>query len=174
MRPPIKMGQRGFALIAAMILLVVITLLALASMRGTTLQSRMAANLYDRGLAFQNAEAALKAAENVIKTASSISATSCTGRDVACPQLPDNTWDASDDAGWTAVDAGYRANTDNGYPEVAQYHIDYMGEREVEIAESEASIPVTVRVYRVTVRTQGGNGRAEVVLQSFVETNIAN
>ena len=168
MRPRIKMGQKGFALIAAMILLVVITLLALGAMRGTTLQSRMAANLYDRGLAFQNAEAALKAAEEVIRTASSVSATSCTDKDDVCPQYPANTWSA-DSTGWTAVDTGFRANTGSGYSGVAQYHIDDMGLREIEVTDGDFTGPVSVRVYRVTVRTHGDTGRAEVVLQSAVE-----
>lgn len=51
--------QSGAALAIALVLLVVVTLVGLASIRGTTLQEKMAGNQYDRGVAFQAAEAAL-------------------------------------------------------------------------------------------------------------------
>lgn len=54
-------SQRGVALIVSLILLILITLLGLAAVRGTTTQQRMTANFYDRSVAFQNAEAALAA-----------------------------------------------------------------------------------------------------------------
>lgn len=56
-------AQRGIALAVVLILLVVITLLALAAMRGTVLQQRMSSSVSDRGLAFQAAEAALREGE---------------------------------------------------------------------------------------------------------------
>ena len=55
--------QRGAILIVALIFLMVMTVLILASIRGTVMQERMASNLYDRSLAFQAAEAALREAE---------------------------------------------------------------------------------------------------------------
>jgi type IV pilus assembly protein PilX len=55
--------QRGVALAVVLILLVVITLLALAAMRGTLLEEHMSSNVIDRGYAFQAAEAALRQGE---------------------------------------------------------------------------------------------------------------
>jgi type IV pilus assembly protein PilX len=60
--------QRGAILFIALILLLVMTLLILASVRGTVMQERMASNLYDRSLAFQAAEAALREAERWLLT----------------------------------------------------------------------------------------------------------
>jgi type IV pilus assembly protein PilX len=60
-QPPAK--QRGVALAVVLILLVVITLLALAAMRGTVLEERMSSTTIDRGLSFQAAEAALREGE---------------------------------------------------------------------------------------------------------------
>lgn len=57
----------GAVLPITMILLLVITLVALAALRGTILQERMAAGQRDRSLEFQTAEAALRAAETVIR-----------------------------------------------------------------------------------------------------------
>lgn len=55
--------QRGIALAVALILLILITLIGLVAIRGTTTQQRMTANFYDRELAFQNAEAGLRAGQ---------------------------------------------------------------------------------------------------------------
>jgi len=53
--------QQGVALAAALILLILVTLIGIAAIRGTTLQQRMTANFYDREVSFQNAEAGLAA-----------------------------------------------------------------------------------------------------------------
>ncbi|MDG4559697.1 MAG: PilX N-terminal domain-containing pilus assembly protein [Candidatus Competibacter sp.] len=59
--------QRGAALVVGLILLVVITLVGVAAMRGTTLQEKMAGNLRDSNLSFQAAEAALRLCENLVE-----------------------------------------------------------------------------------------------------------
>jgi type IV pilus assembly protein PilX len=59
--------QQGVALAVALILLIIVTLIGLAAVRGTTVQQRMTANFYDRELAFQNTEAALRAGEALIQ-----------------------------------------------------------------------------------------------------------
>lgn len=179
--------QGGFALMVAMILLVIITLLALGALRSTTLQTRMAANLYDRGLAFQTAESALMAAQVAVAAQPSISSlggTSCTPSDDACPMVPANAW-TNDGEGWRDVNAEFRPNTTR-YPAVAQYHVDYLGVKKVdaddEVDQSLSSNPNQydeqkpksvnqMDVFRITVRSNpnGGDGRSKVVLQSLLE-----
>ncbi|WP_024869838.1 pilus assembly PilX family protein [Pseudoxanthomonas suwonensis] len=61
--------QRGASLIIVLILLLVMTLLGLAVLRGTLLEERMSANMYDRSLAFQQAESALREAEEEVRKA---------------------------------------------------------------------------------------------------------
>lgn len=58
--------QRGVALVVALVLLVLVTLVGLAAIRGTTMQQKMTANFYDREVAFQSAEAALRAAASIV------------------------------------------------------------------------------------------------------------
>lgn len=58
--------QRGATLLIALVLLVVMTLLGLSSIRSTSMQERMGANMYDRSLAFQAVESALREAEATI------------------------------------------------------------------------------------------------------------
>lgn len=61
-----RSGQRGVALIVALLLLLVITLVGLAAVRGTIMQQKMASNVYDRQVAFQSSEGALRAAQELI------------------------------------------------------------------------------------------------------------
>src|SRR5690625_630691 len=58
--------QRGVALVVALILLIVITLVGLAAVSGTIMQNKMASNLYDREVAFQSSEAGLRAAQESV------------------------------------------------------------------------------------------------------------
>lgn len=60
---PVRRQQQGVALIVVLLLLLVMTLLGLASLRSTLLQERMGAALFDRSIAFQAAESALREAE---------------------------------------------------------------------------------------------------------------
>lgn len=55
--------ERGAAMVIALIMLLVLTLLATASGRMTLMEERMTGNTQDRGIAFQVAEAGLRAGE---------------------------------------------------------------------------------------------------------------
>ncbi len=59
-------NQRGAILIIALIMLLLLTIIGLSSMRGTSLQESMAGNLRDSNLAFQAAEAALRQGEGMV------------------------------------------------------------------------------------------------------------
>lgn len=57
-----RADERGIALVMALIMLLLITLVGLSSIRTATVQERISGNFYDRQLAFQEAEASLEAA----------------------------------------------------------------------------------------------------------------
>jgi type IV pilus assembly protein PilX len=59
-------NQRGAILIIAMVMLLLLTIIGLSSMRGTSLQESMAGNIRDSSLALQAAEAALRKGEGVV------------------------------------------------------------------------------------------------------------
>jgi type IV pilus assembly protein PilX len=65
MRHPSR--QRGVSLAIVLILLLVVTLLGLASLRGTLMEERLSSNLYDRNLSFEAAESALRDAETKLR-----------------------------------------------------------------------------------------------------------
>jgi len=64
-----RTAQRGIALIVGLVILAILSLIGIAAFSITTQEERMAGNSRDRMLAFENAEAALRACENAVKTA---------------------------------------------------------------------------------------------------------
>jgi type IV pilus assembly protein PilX len=181
-RPPCAHGnsQRGVALVVALVLLVVATLIGLAGMRGTSLQERMSANMYDRSLAFQRAEAALRDAERAITANWQIALLG--GQDCSptsgnlCRTVP------ADNAVWTSVGGIYDVN-DGNTPGTPQYFIQFMGTGNAENSlglDANADYgnygnsypPDNVAYYRVTARSSAPadtGDRSFVVLQSTVK-----
>lgn len=158
--------QRGISLIVSLVLLVAVTLIALGSMRGVVLQARMSGATYDRSLAFQAAEVALREAERRAATATTadIPSNGCNAGYCATPAL--NTtprWMDDAFAGWrTAVAA---APTEAPTPEAV---VEDMGEAP-NWAGCEFEIPrqpnCSTRRYRISSRSTA-DGRASVLLQS--------
>jgi type IV pilus assembly protein PilX len=178
-------AQRGAALVVALILLLVATLLGLAASRGTALQERMSSNSYDRSLAFQRTEAALRAAEQAITIdwrIANLGGVDCTV--AACPVVPTNTFTGTS-ATWRDVDAAYDINNART-PDVPQYQIAFVGtgpaEGDLGQAQNAGSYnyggtppPDTLAYYRVTARSSSPvtlNGRSIVVLQSTVKRGM--
>jgi len=80
--------QRGAALIVSLILLIVITLVGLAAVGTTILQNKMTANQYDRQVAFQSAEAALRVAAALIPNNPGLIARDCQTGGTICQANP--------------------------------------------------------------------------------------
>ncbi|MDR2925803.1 MAG: pilus assembly protein [Azoarcus sp.] len=177
--------QRGATLIVAMILLMIMSLLAAASLRGTLMQERMSSNTYDRDLAFQTAEAGLRMgewqAENWVKNGATTPWPSCTtanaqGLYKTDPQLcPEPLWkkpdpgsdgtfwhDATGDAGDIKFDA-------SGLSLAPYYIVELIAEN----APCQMDKPDTgkhCKRFRVTSRSRTSDGRSNVVLQSIYAT----
>ncbi|PKO33295.1 MAG: hypothetical protein CVU34_13535 [Betaproteobacteria bacterium HGW-Betaproteobacteria-7] len=82
------MGRQGGAILfVGLILMVALTMLAFTALRTATMQERMAGNVRDRGIAFQAAESALRAAEKYLSVTSAPSSatfngTACTAKGI--------------------------------------------------------------------------------------------
>jgi type IV pilus assembly protein PilX len=172
--------QQGVALAVALILLLVVTVIGLASMRGTSLQERMSANMYDRSLAFQRAEAALRAAEAAITAnwqAATLGAEDCSGN-IQCANAGITAFAAGGD-NWTNTVAVHDVN-DALTPGTPQYHIQFMGTgigpNNLDLAANadygnygNSYPPDNVAYYRITARSSDPavtGERSIVVLQS--------
>jgi type IV pilus assembly protein PilX len=176
-RSPLR--QRGATLVVVLVLLLVMTLLGLASLRGTLLEERMTSNLLDRSIGFQNAEAALREAEALVSGAIVVPANGCNAQGIcATPIAADQErWLNPGFVGWATspnISAADPANR-------PQYIIEYMGEfpdilanqlnRSANEAQYGGQGGIQLRrFYRVTARSRdpGANDRSFVVLQSSV------
>lgn len=158
--------QRGIALIASMLILIIITLLGLSSMRSAGLQERMSGNQYDRNVVLEAAEAALREGE-AIAAAPLVIPSSCTNG--LCPRPVAGTADRWSDTSFSA----WRAATSTSSALVtAQFIIEDMGPQPVD-GTCHLQIPVEptclVPLYRVTAQAQATNARGTLVtLQSNI------
>jgi Tfp pilus assembly protein PilX len=64
----LRLAQHGMVLIVSLVILLSMTLLALAAIQNTTLEERMAGNTRAENIALQSAEGALRSAEALIST----------------------------------------------------------------------------------------------------------
>lgn len=156
-RPP--RTQRGVSLVIVLILLLIMTLLGLAVLRSTLLEERMTANLTDRSLSFQAAEAALREAEALAATEPGID---CDAGVCPTPVAGEERWRQPDGAWWVnASSVDTRATP-------TSYFIEYMGEAPT-WPGCDRLAPVHAQclrpTYRITAQSSEAN-RAQVVLQT--------
>lgn len=179
--------QAGAALIVALILLVVMTLLGLSSVRTVAQEERMTSNSFDRSLGFQGAEAALRAGEAAadaqsktappnagfdsngvyIDVGATCEASAC--QNGLCSQ-PDkdcaSRWLDSDFNGWAdAAGLGLTA-----LAETPQYIVEYLGGNFPCNVDDPGIGAQNCKRYRVSARSHGGGDRAMVILQSIYAT----
>ena len=94
--------SQGVALPTALLLLLMITLMAVAGLRDTALQEHMSGNLHSRGLAFHAADSALISAEEAVRNRpQDFRSLTCTGTDEARTSWQDTSlsfwsWKSSD------------------------------------------------------------------------------
>lgn len=158
-------NQRGAVLVVGLLLLVVLTLIGVASMQSTTLQERMAANMREQEQAFQSAEAALRSGETFLRTTPILPA--FTGSAGLYPQ-PDPTAPRWTQKGTWGVEGSrpYTGKVADGSP-VPRFIIEQLSFEQLPGSSLATDEEVTSgTMYRVIARGTGGLGRAVVVLES--------
>lgn len=177
--------ERGAVLIISLILLVLITLIGVASLRNVVLEAKMSSNYYDRSLAFQSAESGLRAGEAIAVTQAQATpkhvtalsrtapanATECSSScDAGLCSAPgpycEGRWAMTDFTGWTNA-TGVTLNTQAGSS--PQYFVEFLGNN-FPCDSSNPTANLTCARYRITARSQSGAGRAAVMLQSVYAT----
>ena len=170
--------QRGVALLVVLMLLVIVTLLGIASMRGAIMQERMAANTTARNMSFQVAEAGLRQAEIIVRDGTpTFPSTGCTAG-----RCKDASWMA--DAAFWGDDqspAGYQVGSAVSVGEdmsiSPRFIIEEFGTASTSTTGSGSSGPIDMSkavpdtgpsqsVFRITSYAKAPNG-AEVILQSL-------
>lgn len=183
-------GQRGATLLVALVMLIVMTLLGLASIRGTSMQERMGANMYDRSLAFQAVESALREAEASITIATAITNSNgfycmpggtpplCAAPAPVAPGSGSETtyvdrwndsttqWRAAN-TWWGQIDTAMKAKLSDEDDAPPEYIIEYMGDFEDGTGcGRRGSTSCRGPRYRITARMPPVEGRPNVVLQT--------
>jgi type IV pilus assembly protein PilX len=157
--------QQGVALIVALVFLLLMTVLGVAAIRTTTLEERMAGNLHDKNLAFQAAEAGLRAGEEFLQQA-------------ALPQFAgsDGLLQMQDEGGsadfWSSYAWGSNSKAvtldDLDPPLAAQPR--YVIEELPPLPAADGSVKFgalpEVGFYRITARGVGGTADAVAILQT--------
>jgi type IV pilus assembly protein PilX len=183
--------QRGAALIVAMILLMIMSLLTVTSLRTGIQEERMSGAAYDRNLAFQGAGAALRAGERkaedwiqtyttgsgMLPSDSSCGAGTADNADGIYPETdPDCTprWEGT--TAWhqlnsadVVTDTDFKANVLSLAP---SYIIELITiEAPCDPMQPDAGTNLCVRL-RVTAKSSADGGRSKSVLQSIYATSL--
>lgn len=172
---PSSKSQQGVTLIIALVLLMVVSLLGMSAMRSTTLEEKMASNTQDQGLAFQAAEAALRAgieqitvAENAGFTDNCVSGycTAADGND-GVGRWDDDVLDVWDTAGRHQAAAGL-----SGVASQPLYIIEKLDYASAPNTPSMvmgygAASTAAQNYYRITARGTGGTDTAVALLQTL-------
>lgn len=163
-------AQRGVVLAVVLILLVVMSLIGLASLRGTLMEERMSSNMRDRSLSFSAAETALREAEALAITKPTVPTTPGACNLGLCgtpdPNATQPVW--LDPTVWAAAP---NATVASGTP-AAQYIIELLAKDVPPPGSCVATKDVPGAIctgtgyrYRITARS-AATGRAEVTLQT--------
>ncbi len=163
--------QEGATLIVSLLILIVLTLIGITAMSTSGLEEKMAGNSRDLNLAFQAAEAALKDAEEFIRTG--IASTTAFDGSIAglYPPVTENNPppDYFDSAVWTS--ARNYSGTIDGVKAQPKYIIELvgtMGADDINIAGyGESSGAGEITTFRITARGTGGTNEAAVILQTY-------
>jgi type IV pilus assembly protein PilX len=166
-----RQRQSGVVMAVSLILLLVITLIAVSSMRGTMLEEKMAGNSLDRNLAFQSTESAIREAEISIEGVASLG-----GFDGSAGLfgLADAEPDFANSATWINANQSVVAVDAFGAYAEPQYYVKHF----TTVVGTEGALNMSgygdnkgtgdVTVFKITARGTGGNSdSAEVILRTY-------
>ena len=165
-----RQRQSGAVLVVSLVFLLIITILAIGSMRSSVLEEKMAGNTGDRNLAFQSTESAVREAEVFIEGIVSLG--DFTGAAGLFGQTHDEPQYA-DQITWTDATQHIIAGTDFGSYEpprffIKQYTVVPGTEGAMNMSgygDNKGSGDVTI--FRITARGTGASAdSAEVILRS--------
>lgn len=167
--PALPSRQSGAVLVVALMVLLVLTVLGVAGSRGTLVEERMTGNTQDSGVAFQVAEAALRAGERFLQQPELPYFQGAGGLYSPAPYSGPPLWQTLD---WRAPAAARDYEGMAGAPGSlsnagARFIIEELPRVPTPGESLAADAPVDEpRHFRVTARGTGAGGNAEVTLQS--------
>ena len=155
-------NEHGAVLVVGLMLLVVLTLLGVVAMQGTTLQERMAGNMREQEQAFQSAEAALRSGETFLRTEEILPSFNGVNGLYPQPDLAAPLW--SQQATWSGDGSRPYTGPIAEGATTPRFIIEQLP-FEADSLASDEELPSS-GMYRVIARGTGRLGRAVVVLES--------
>jgi type IV pilus assembly protein PilX len=180
--------QEGAALIVGLVMLLVLTVIGLSAMQGTSMQEKMSGNYRDASMALQAGETALRyVEEGYLKSLDEMEVGlpfgSCGGTCQIIDSSESVTLPATDTAGWDAqaIDFG-GLNTTSGsaisppagselttahYSSIPSFVVEYAAQSRDALDTGGGSADDTGRaLYKNTVKASGGSATSEVILEA--------
>ncbi len=162
--------QTGAVLFVGLIMLLIMSVIAITGMQSATLEERMAGNTRDNVVAFQAAEAALKAGEALLDSGTlTLNLFDNDGSDGLYDNTYDMIWSAIN---WINTDSRtYTGFNPTNVSTPPRFVIQRIAETQVApkvLLENygEGEVSKTVQLFRLTSRGTGGSDNTAVVLQS--------
>lgn len=160
-------NQRGATLLVSLVFLLLMSLAAVAGVRSATSQERMVANLQQRNLGFQAAEAGVRWVERQIRqNVLPLPARLCEQAYCVATDLPPESADAFD-AAWKILPAAAREQLNSGNVQL-WYRLERIGKSAIPTRVTVSS-PSTL--YRLSVLSLNGNSRT-VLEATYAHTRL--
>ena len=167
-----KNSQRGWVLVIGLVVLVMLTLIAMALMRTTLLEEKMAGASRDINLSFEAAEAGLRGAEAFIESQADESAFTATSSGLyAQGTASGNLEPAPFGTNWGNDNSKVLSSTPTGVTSAPRYMIKKVGESGGEGSLNiggygETDLTQKSVIYRITARGTGGSDSTQTILRS--------
>jgi len=164
-----KTRQRGATLIVSLFMLLIMTILGVASMQNTTLEEKMSGNMRNNNVAFQASESGLRDAENWLTTQ--------VKEPIVFGSCPDNTtcdvWALNTNSNLANQNNDWwedngRAYTSGDIKEAKtnpRHIIEYTSFVDDSLTRG-LSVPTGKNIYRATASGTGGSGNEQAIVQS--------
>ncbi len=167
-----KTKQSGIVLVVSLIMLLLLTIIGLTGVQVTSLEEKMAGNSKDQNLAFQTAEAAIRAGEANIESVVAIAAFNGSNGLYGINDAPNHYATAN------AWSAGGSAQFNSGFTDIKtqpRYFIKHIATNEDSSSGTdilvgnagETTAGASVSYFTITARGTGGRNSSQVFLQTY-------
>lgn len=160
--------QQGVVLVIALVILITLTLIGIASLDSTSMDEKIAGNLRDLNLAFQAAESTMAEAENMVE---GLEDTSTFGASAGLyDSNPPDPYAAST---WTGSSSATAVSNLGSNVIQTRYFVEYVGDFNpgqdtVNVLNyGQGAGGISVSVFRIISRSTGAGGTTQVILESY-------
>ncbi len=167
---PDQRSEQGWVLIIGLVVLVMLTIIAMALMRTTLLEEKMAGASRDINLSFEAAEAGLRGAEAFIQSLVDDSAFTATGGGLYAQGASSSDLEPSPfGATWDDGNSRTLSNTPTGVASPPRYMIKKISEKtrgKINISGyGETDLTTKTVIFRITVRGTGSRDNTVTILR---------